>query len=117
MDDLSLEDSVKNSDDSSVESEPPVLSEIESSDDSEEEGEVEDEVEEETPAVPSSISAPELEMPSSTLSTPSTPNRADNENNGEISGTEPEPSPSSRSTPRRSPLSRLFRRSRRRRNI
>ena len=115
MDDLSLEDSDEDCDDSSVESESPVLSEIESNDDSEEEDEVGgDEVEDETPAVPSSTPAPELEMPSSTSSTPSTPNRPGNESNGEISGTEAAPSPSPRSTPRRSPLSRLFRR---RRNI
>jgi hypothetical protein len=115
-DDCSVDD--LSHDDSSVESEPPVLSEIESNDDSEEEDEVgEDEVGEQTPAVPSSTSASELGMASSIPSTPSTPNRAANEHNDGSSGSEPAPSPSSRSTPRRSPLSRLFRRSRRRRNI
>jgi len=106
VDNISLEDS----NESSFESEPAVLSEIESNDDSEEEPE------EEMPAASASMLTFERETPAPTSSSPSTPSRAVDENIDEVADAEPAAYPSSRSTPRSSPLSRLFRRSRRRRN-
>ena len=108
--------SMEESDDISVQSEPRVLSEIESIDDNDSGAEEEDEGVELPMAVATaafgSASTSEMDTPVPIVA----PFQAATEDSGEGTGTDPTASPSSRSTPRRSPLSRLFRRSHRRRN-
>jgi hypothetical protein len=108
--------SMEESDDISVQSEPRVLSEIESNGDDDSGAEEEDEDVETPMAVATaafgSVSTSDIDTPVPIV----TPFQAATEDSGEGTGTDPTASPSSRSTPRRSPLSRLFRRSHRRRN-